>query len=379
MVEKELIMKLFIHADLLAVEDLHYHFRVGEYYRLPLYGSVKIKPSGTSDMYIRIAKNCSHPINARLVKKFDKTIYGTTKNLPTRETGSYEEWSGLAYFQIELGLFHIFYFFTEYSKETKGEFESLCEGEYYSGSVDFYLTCGIIDSIVEGLWDEFDIPQSTGSWKRFPYGILKIENLVMEEGIEIDSVDDIYPIKRKSDDFIIGCDWLFNDDFGGKVLSYYAFENGGKLDFKSIGTFQFALIDMYFEDYPEYLAIINGEPYVLRQILFEPIDKIVEQLEMGHFMENGYHICWSLEDRNFKFYDGRLINISQWEESDPYDRTIIVQFTNPDEAEVLTTTSIGELKSFVEWNTAAIERHKKLLNEAKVLGYKFDWDIGQKT
>jgi hypothetical protein len=362
-------MKLFIHTDLLAVEDMHYHFSVGDYYRLPLYGSVRIKPSKNSEMFFRIDKNCSHKINAKLVKKVAKLT----------ERKPHQVWEGLAYFQIELGLFRNFYFFSQYGDEIKEEFDALIEGDFYTGNVTFHLTCGIVESIVNGLWDEFEIPHPAKSWERFPYGLLKIEELVMNEGIEVQSTYEIYPIARKSNEFVVGCDWLFNDCFGGKVLSYYTFKDGGRLEFKKIGTFQFALIDLYFDKYPEYLAIVNGEQYVLRQIIFAPIEEVVQELEEGKFFnEDGYHLAWSLEEKTFRFYDGNLINIAQWEADDTYDRNIIVQFAMPDEAEVLTMTNLEELKEFIQWNETTIKWHKDLLYEAEALEYKFDWNLGQK-
>lgn len=369
-------MKLYIHFNTTAVEDYLYWFKTSEYWILPMRASGDLVLSDNTDTYIHRGTDYQHLVNAKLIKKVIKPIVSKTYVTDKTSTTTY----GLLYFEIELKnrLFNFFMESGSYS-EYWDSFESYEEGKCYSGDIRFYLGYGCIDSLVHGLWDDFEIPPFGHSWKRNPYSILRIEELFWENGPEgydlKELMNEIY-----SPTLIAGCDYMSADEFGGKILSNYALDNHGNIEFKNIGTFKFALIDLYLDNEPEYLAIINGSLVSLTHIIGDDsIERVYEKLSNGLYIENDYRCEWTLEEVSIRFYDGKKIDIAGWEDTEPYDRPIIVQYTFPDFGEVLTTTNLEELKAFAEWNRNAINRKKSLLKEAKELGYKFDWDIGRSS
>lgn len=369
-------MKLYIHFNDTTVEDYHYWFKTGEYWILPMRASGDLELSRDEKTYIHRGTDYQHLVNAKLIKKVIKPI--ESKNYSNNETST--KTYGLLYFEIELKNRRLNFFMESGSySEYWDAFESYEEGKCYNGEMLFYLECGCIDSIVHGLWDDFEIPKFGQSWKRNPYSILRIEELFWEKGLEAYDVRDLYQNGYSSSNTLIaGCDYMGADEFGGKILSNYALDEHGKIEFKNIGSFKFALIDLYFDTEPEYLAIIDGSLVSLTHIIGDDsIERVYEKLSNGLYIEDDYRCQWTLEDVSIRFYDGKKIDIAGWEDTEPYDRPIIVQYTFPDFGEVLTTTNLEEIKAFAEWNTNVINRKKSLLDEAKELGYKFDWDIGR--
>lgn len=370
-------MKLYIHFNDTAVEDYNYWFKTGEYWRLPMKVSGDLKLSCDEKTYIHRGLDYQHLVNAKLIKKVIKPI--VSKNYSNNETSTTTY--GLLYFEIELQSRRLNFFMESGSySEYWDEFETYEEGQFYTGAIQFYLVCGTIDSIVLRLWDDFEIPSFGSRWSRNPYALLRIEELFWENGPEAYDIKDLFAMEHSECTMIAGCDFMGQDEYSGKILSYYALKPDRKIEFKNIGTLKFALIDLYLDVEPEYFALIDGSVVRLTHIIGdESIKKAYEKLSEGEFMYNSDYRCeWTLEEVSIKFYDGKKIDITSWNESEPYDRTIIVQYTYPDFGEVLTTTNLDELKEFVEWNDATIARHKQLLDEAKSLGYKFDWDLGQK-
>lgn len=372
-------MKLYFHLPVIAIEDYGYWFKTGEYWILPMRASGDLKLSHDEKTYIHRGPNYNHLVNARLIKKVIKTLEdGIDEEANQSTTTTY----GLFYFEIELKNRRLNFFMESSSHsdcwDALARYE---EGQCYTGLIEFFAACGCISSLVDGLWDDFEIPNFGQSWKRNPYAFLRIEELFWENGLEGYSIRDLFQDEYSSvNTLIAGCDYMGTDEFGGKILSNYALENDGKLEFKNIGTFKFALIDLYLDIEPEYFAIINGSVVQLTHIIGDnSMESVYEKLSNEQYVKDDYRCEWTLEDVSIKFYDGKKIDIASWDEGEPYDRTIIVQYTFPDFGEVLTTTNLEEIKAFAEWNTNAINRKKSLLKEAKELGYKFDWDIGRSS
>ena len=372
-------MKLYIHLSVMAVGDYAYWFKTSEYWILPMRVSGDLKLSHDEKTYIHRGQNYHHLVNAKLIKKVVKTLEdGIDEEANQSTTTTY----GLFYFEIELKNRRLNFFMESGSySENWAALERYEEGKCYTGSIKFFAACGCISSLVDGLWDDFEIPKFGQSWKRNPYSLLRIEELFWENGPEAYTMGDLFEYEYSLDNtVIVGCDYMGTDEFGGKILSNYALENDGKVEFKNIGTLKFALINLYLDMEPEYLAIINGSVVQLTHIIGDDsMEEVYEKLSNERYVEDDYRCQWTLEEVSIKFYDGKKMDIAGWDDSEPYNRPIIVQYTFPDFGEVLTTTNLEEIKAFAQWNTNAINRKKSLLKEAQELGYKFDWDIGRSS
>ena len=202
---------------------------------------------------------------------------------------------------------------------------------------------------------------------------MKVDEIYTEHGDELSSL--YYDVDYKNAGrFILSCAWIESDQFGGKILDYHAFKEGGRLDFKYIGSFGFALIDLYVDKYPSYLVTIDNVPIKLYICCGDvTLNEAIEKIVQGIFIDTEYkcQVSAEFEDISVKFYDGSLFDLKDWDETDECEANILVQFTSPYESNILTKTSVKELQEFSLWNKRNIENHTALLEEAKKNDFKY--------
>ncbi len=368
-------MKLHIHTNLTAMQDIYSWLRVGDYYRLPLEVYTNFVKSDNTETYIRHSGNYRHKVNAYLKKIVKKSIdvgYERIENY------------GLAYFEVKVGEVKSLYFFMQFD-EHNDDLDVLMAGieevSYYTAEVEFFLDAGYISSIVHGLWDEMEVGELGNICKRQPYTFFRIDEIYTEFGDELDSL--YYDVDyRRSGRFTLGCTWIGSDEFGGKILSNYNFYEAGRLKFKNIGSFKFALIDLYFDKYPKYLTLIDNIPVILYAgITGDTMEVAISKIEQGAFVEGDdncrYQVLADFEDIGIRFYDGTLIKVKDWEDMDECEADILVQFVSLDGTDILTKTSLKELHEFAAGDKENIVKHKEILASTKKNDYKFDWHLSE--
>ncbi|HIP21047.1 MAG TPA: hypothetical protein EYG70_07985 [Sulfurimonas sp.] len=367
-------MKLNIHVDMLAIQDSYSWLKVGDCHRLPLEVYGDFVPSDNQKTYLRHIDNYMYSVNAKLLKVVKKSM------------GAGEDYTddyGLAYFEVELEGWRSLYFFMQFDNnnvELSTSMAHLKEGEHYIAEISFFLECGAMSSIVHGLWDEIAVGDVC---RRQPYTFVLIDEIYTTPGDELSSL--YYDVDfMEASGFVLSCTWMGSDEFGGKILDYYSFCENGRLRFQNLGSFRFALIDIVFDKAPVYLLYADGKYTRLYTGAIDySMDDALTKLEKDiylHDLGGEYQLSADFEDISIKFYDGSLIKLADWEDSDECEAKILVQLTStytslslsPSLSNILTKTSLSGLREFVQWDKENIENHMKHLEAAEKNGYRYD-------
>jgi hypothetical protein len=360
-------MNIFFHANLTAIQDYNYNFKVGEYWRLPPRVH-SIFTQTDEEHSIKLKNDFSYEVCATVRHIVKKTVRSEVVN-----TGEiHENHYGLIIFEMnksnDLESMNLTFFMElddHADMSVDKQLQEFFEGKKYKANVEFFLTFGPIESIVNGLWDQL----YTGYGRATPFSIFQIKN-IYDEGKSITDINDL-----QTTNLLIETNLIWYDELIGKSLDYYTVDS--KLEVKYIGDWSFGFMHLYMGDYPELIAHAGTKHRFITKVSESlEIVKVVELMKQNIWLDDyDEAISISFEDVCISFIklDMPKVGWDEEYEEDLEDVNILVRYTDPWTNNISTLSNLKEIEEFAKWYEDTYYKYKAIIDVAKKDGYKFTW------